>query len=121
MFVVLYQKRYSILTRLFWHLSDFPRPVWPTLQCQGDRRRVARPHSDTAPLIGRQALALNEFILQSFQGRVLELELLLESSRGQAAASLEHGHRLVENLLKGHRLPSLCRCGVQQTVWEWER
>jgi hypothetical protein len=28
---------------------------------------------------------------------------------------------LVEDLLKGHRHPSPCRCGVQQTVWEWDR
>ena len=27
--------------------------------------------------------------------------------------------RLVEDLLKGHRPPSLRRGGVQQTVWEW--
>jgi hypothetical protein len=54
-------------------------------------------------------LALNEFILQIFQGRVIALELPLERPRGQAAALLEHGNRLVENLLKGHRPPSLSR------------
>src|SRR5262249_2636923 len=40
---------------------------------------------------------------------------------GQAPPALEHGYRLVEELLKGHHPPSLCRCGVQQTVWEEEK
>ena len=53
------------------------------------------------------ALALDEFVLQIFEGRVIELELPLEGAVGQAAATLEHGYRLVEDLLKGHRQPSL--------------
>jgi hypothetical protein len=52
-------------------------------------------------------LALDEFVLQIFQGRVVELELPLEGAVGQAPAALEHGNRLVEDLLKGHRPPSL--------------
>src|SRR5262245_16218368 len=35
-----------------------------------------------------------------------------------AATLLEHGYRLIEELLKGHRASSLSRCGVQKTVWE---
>ena len=50
---------------------------------------------------------------------VIQLELPLERAIGHAAPALEHGYRLVENLLKGHRPPSLCRCGMQKTVWEW--
>ena len=42
-----------------------------------------------------------------YQGRVIELELPLEGAVGQAAAPLAHGCRLVEDLLKGHRQPSL--------------
>jgi hypothetical protein len=72
------------------------------------RHRVARPDQDIASLIDRQALALDEFVLQIFQGRVVELELSLEGAVGQASATLEHGHRVVENLLKGHRQPSVC-------------
>jgi hypothetical protein len=41
------------------------------------------------------------------------MELQLERAIGQASATLEHGHRLVENLFKGHYHPSLCRCGGQ--------
>ena len=55
---------------------------------------------------------------KSSRCRVIELELALEGPIGQAPAALEHGDRLVEDLLKGHRPPSLCRCGVQKTVWE---
>ena len=41
------------------------------------------------------------------QGRIVELKLPLEGAVGQASATLEHGHRLVEDLLKGHRQLSL--------------
>jgi hypothetical protein len=51
-------------------------------------------------------LAVDELVLHIFQGRVIELELSLEGTVGQASATLEHGHRLVEDLLKGHRQPS---------------
>src|SRR5262249_38384679 len=74
----------------------------------------ASPDQDVAPLIDRQTLALDEFVLQIVQGRVIELELALEGAVGQAAAPLQHGNRLVENLLKGHRRSSLRRCGVQR-------
>ena len=67
----------------------------------------ARPDQDVAVLIDRQALAVNEFVLQIFQGRVIELELPLEGAVGQASATLEHRYRLIEDLLKGHRQPSL--------------
>jgi hypothetical protein len=69
----------------------------------------AGPNQDVAPLIDRQALALDEFVLQIFQGGVIELELSLEGAVGQASAPLEHGDRVVEDLLKGHRHSSLRR------------
>jgi hypothetical protein len=81
----------------------------------------AGPDQDIAPLIDRQALALDEFVLQIFQGGGVELELSLESAVGQASTPLQQGYRLVEDLLKGHRHSSLRRCGVQKTVWEWHR
>jgi len=91
------------------------------------RRRVGRgdlgasPDQDVAPLIDRQALALDEFVLQIFQGRIIQLKLALQGAVGQASAPLEHGYCLIEDLLKGHRPPSLYQCSVQQTVWEWEK
>jgi hypothetical protein len=65
-------------------------------------------------------LALNEFVLYIIQGRIVELKLPLEGAIRHPPPALEHSYRLVENLLKGHRPPSLRRGGVQQTVWEWE-
>jgi hypothetical protein len=38
---------------------------------------------------------------------VVELKLALESTIRHTASALEHRNRLVENLLKGHRPPSL--------------
>jgi hypothetical protein len=64
-------------------------------------------------------LALNEFGFHIFHIRVIELELPLEGAIGQAPPALEHGYRLVQDFLKGHCPPSLGRCGVQKTVWEW--
>ena len=73
---------------------------------RGDRRRRGtRPDQDIAPLIHGEALALDEFVLQIVQGRVVELKLPLEGAVGQASATLEHGDRLVEDLLKGHDPP----------------
>jgi len=66
-------------------------------------------------------LALNEFGFQIFHIRVIELELPLEGAVGQAPPTLEHGYRLIEDLLKGHHPPSLYQCGVQKTVWELEK
>jgi hypothetical protein len=53
-------------------------------------------------------LAVNEFGFHIVQVGVIELELPLEGAIGQTSATLEHGYRLVEDLLKGHRPPSLC-------------
>ena len=52
---------------------------------------------------------------------IIQLKLQFEGPIGQAPPALEHGYRLVEDLLKGHRPPSRRRGGVQQTVWEWEQ
>jgi hypothetical protein len=81
----------------------------------------AGPDQYCTVFITRQALALDEFVGQIFEGRVVELELPLQRAVGQAPPALEHCYCLVENLLKGHRPPSLGRCGVQKTVWELAR
>ena len=52
-------------------------------------------------------LAIDQLVLHIFQGRVIELELPLEGAVGQTSTPLEHGHRLVEDLPKGHPQPSL--------------
>src|SRR5882724_3596104 len=88
----------------------------------GDGRHgFARPDEHALLFIHRHALAVNELVFERLQVRLVQLELELEGSVGQASATLEHRDRLVEDLLKSHRPPSRGRCGVQKTVWEWER
>jgi hypothetical protein len=43
-------------------------------------------------------LAVNEFLLEVFQGVIIELELPFEGAIGDASAALEHGYRVVEDL-----------------------
>ena len=76
---------------------------------------IAGPYEDTAVLIQCQALAVNEFVLESLQVCLVELELELQGAIGQAAASLEHGDGLIQYLFKGHRFPFLC-CGAPRTT-----
>src|SRR4029453_5433620 len=73
----------------------------------GWRRRahVTGPHEDAVVLIHRQALTVNQLILEGLQVLVIQMELQLERAIRQTSAPLEHGHRLVEDLLKGHRPP----------------
>ena len=102
--------------------EDFPREIagdvgqqrmllrgdgWCGSQSRG--ASGADPDQDIAPLINCHTLALDEFVLHIVQGCVVELKLALEGAVGQASAPLEHGDRLIENLLKGHRPPSLCQ------------
>src|SRR5262245_28340892 len=95
----------------------------PHRRCDSGGRgaRVTGPDEASPRIVAYFGVGIEEFGLHIFQGRVVELKLPLEGAVGQASATLEHGDRLVEDLLKGHRSPSLCRCGVQKTVWEWNR
>jgi hypothetical protein len=71
--------------------------------------------------VHRDALPRKAFDFPIVQRRVIERELSLESTGGEAPLSLEQGYRLIEHLLQGHHPHSLGRCGVQQTVWEWDK
>src|SRR5262249_5715187 len=66
------------------------------------------PDQDAAVLIHGQTLTLDEFVLHIVHIRIIELELPLESAIGETPPALEHGDRLVQKLLKGHRQPSVC-------------
>ena len=83
--------------------------------------RATRPHQHAAVFILGDLLGVEELVLEGLKGVVIQVELHLECPIGHTSPPLEHGHRLVEHLLKGHRPPSLGRCGVQKTVWEWDR
>src|SRR5262249_20250440 len=63
---------------------------------------ITSPDQACAVLIDGEALALDELALQIVQGSVVELELPLERAVGKAPTPLQHGYRLVEDLLKGH-------------------
>ena len=67
---------------------------------------VARPDQHGAVFVGREALALDEFILEVFERRVIEAELPLQQAIGHPASPLQHGHRLIHDLFKGHRCSS---------------
>jgi hypothetical protein len=59
---------------------------------------------------------LDDFGGEILEVGVVELKLTLKGTIRHTAAALEHGQRLVKNLLKGHRQLSLYRGGMQQTV-----
>jgi hypothetical protein len=58
-------------------------------------------------VIDHLRIRIEELLLKVVQCCIIELELPLEDAVGQASASLEHGYRLVEDLLKGHRPPPI--------------
>ncbi len=73
---------------------------------RGWRRRTG-PDQHIALLIHRQALALDEFVLEILQGRVIELELPLEGAIGQAAPLAQEGDHLIHHRDKVHPVSSL--------------
>jgi hypothetical protein len=80
-----------------------------SLRARVERRcgRCARPDEDVAPLIERHALALDEFVLDIFEGRLVELKLPFEGAVGQTPALAEQGHHLIHHRHKVHRVSSL--------------
>ena len=75
-----------------------------SLRARVERRcgRCARPDEDVAPLIDRQALALDEFVLHILQGRLVELELPLEGTIGYPAPLAQEGDHLIHHSDKVH-------------------
>jgi hypothetical protein len=63
---------------------------------------LALPDED-ALLIHRHALAVNEFLLEVLQCRVIELKVPLEHPVGDTTAALQHREGLIHHLFKGHR------------------
>ena len=70
------------------------------------RRRVTRPDQDAPRFIRRQALALDEFVFERCQVRVIELKLQLEGPIRQTAALAQEGYRLIHDRDKVHSVSS---------------
>ena len=65
------------------------------------------PDQHIPVLIDREALALDEFVLQVLQCVVVELELQLEGAIGQAAPLAQQGNHLIHHRDKVHPVSSL--------------
>ena len=68
------------------------------------------PDQDVAPLIDRHALALDAFVFDILQGRLVELELPLEGAGRQATSLAQEGDHLIQDGYKVHRGSSLPGC-----------
>ena len=53
-------------------------------------------------LVHSEPLRLDDLGFQILEGFIIELELPFERAIGDAASTLEHGNRLIHNLLEGH-------------------
>jgi hypothetical protein len=58
-------------------------------------------------VVDRKAVDINQFLFEGFERLFIEMKLEPERAVGHAPAPLEHGRRLIKDLLKGHRQPSL--------------
>jgi hypothetical protein len=70
---------------------------------------ASRPDQHSVVLIHGELQHLDDFSGEILEVSVVELKLALEGTIRDTPPALEHGDRLVEDLLKGHRLPSLYR------------
>src|SRR5262245_53021367 len=77
---------------------------------------ATRPDQHGVVLIHGELEHLDNFSCEILEVGVVELKLALEGTIRHTAPALEHGDRLVEDLLKSHGPPSLCRWGIQKTV-----
>src|SRR5215475_2613705 len=71
---------------------------------------VPDPDQDSARLIGREMLGLNEFLFEGVEGVIIQLKLDLECPICHALTLTEEGNQLIEDRVKIHRTPS-CPCG----------
>jgi hypothetical protein len=69
------------------------------------RLRFSGPHQHSATVVDRQVVDLKQFLLEGCERLLIEMKLEHEGAVGHAPATLEHGDRLVQDLLKGHRPP----------------
>jgi hypothetical protein len=71
-------------------------------------RRPAGPHQHVTVFVHGKALRLDHLRLQILEGLIIEVELSFERAISHAVSTLEHGNRLIHNLLEGHGRPLHC-------------
>src|SRR6266446_7634150 len=74
---------------------------------EGQCLSATHPDQHAAVFVPCDLLRVEEFILEGFKGVVIQVKLHLQCPIGHPFPALEHGYRLVEDLLKGHDQPSL--------------
>src|SRR5262249_60777804 len=81
-----------------------PCRVWRRWRGGGNSRRTCfpSPHQHSPVLVQREMVDLYQFLFEDFERRRIEMKLEREGAVGHAPATLEHGRRLVQDLLKGH-------------------
>jgi hypothetical protein len=72
--------------------------------------RFSGPHQHSAIVVDRKVVDLDQLLFEDLKSLLIQMELELERTVGHASTALEHGDRLVEDLLKGHGQPSLSPC-----------
>src|SRR6516164_1408559 len=82
--------------------------------------RVASP-DETSIIFIEHRVREKQLVLQVFEVVVIKVKASFQRTIGYPSLAFEQCECLVQDLLKGHRPPSLRRSGVQQTVWEWEK
>jgi hypothetical protein len=79
---------------------------------------TASPDQHGVVLVHGEPEHLDDFGFQIVEVGVIEMKLTLEGTIRHPAPVLEHVESAIQHLLKGHRPPSRCRCGVQKPAWK---
>jgi hypothetical protein len=74
---------------------------------RGSRAFGTRPDEAASGIVAYLWVGVEQLVFEIAEGIFVEGKLPLPGAVGQAPSALEHGYRLVENLLKGHRPPFL--------------
>jgi hypothetical protein len=92
--------------RVWWSVAE----VMAVYQGHPSTPTHGRPHP------GRPVahMRIEEFIFEGLKGVVVQVKLHLECPIGHTSPALQHGQRLVKNLLKGHHQPSVCATGHRE-------
>ena len=76
-------------------------------QARETRGGGASPDQHLALVVPGDLVHLNDFLLEELQQVIVQLELDLERALGDTSATLQHLQGLLQDLVKGHGLPSI--------------